>query len=96
MIDLVESIVSIVAGKCGEAGFRDGPFEVNRLNHPKNIGVTRNNEVYFFDSGNLYMRKLFSGSIYTMYNGGCVDYGPSRTIRNSYTINNILCYNDWV
>lgn len=42
------------------------------------------------------MRKLYNNSIFTMYNGACTDYGPSRTIRNSYTINNIICYNDWI
>lgn len=42
------------------------------------------------------MRKVSNGSVYTMLNGGCVEYGHSRMIKNSYSLKNILCYNNWI
>jgi hypothetical protein len=33
-------------------GFLDGPLGYNRLNSPKNIGVSREGVIFFFDSGN--------------------------------------------
>ena len=51
-LSLSDNEVTVVAGKCGTSGFLDGPLGYNRLNSPKNIGVSRKGVVYFFDSGN--------------------------------------------
>ena len=55
-LSLVNGNVSVVAGDCGSAGFLDGPLGYNRLNQPTNLGVSRKGVVYFFDSGNEYIR----------------------------------------
>jgi hypothetical protein len=52
MLSFSDNKVSVVAGKCGESGFVDGPVGYNRLNTPINIGVSRKGVIYFFDSGN--------------------------------------------
>jgi hypothetical protein len=50
----------------------DGPQGFNRLNNPKNIGLTRNGDVIFFDWGNEYMRILTSDGVVTsLLNGAC-------------------------
>ena len=50
----------IVAGICGYSGFTDGPYGFNKLNRPTNLGITRSGDIYFYDEGNQYMRKLKS------------------------------------
>jgi hypothetical protein len=51
-IDISVMEVKVVAGSCGFAGFLDGPMGYNRLNAPRNLGISRNGTLYFFDSGN--------------------------------------------
>lgn len=57
-ITLRTKLTEVVAGKCGESGFLDGPLGFNLLNKPSNIGVDALGVVYFFDEGNKYMRKI--------------------------------------
>ena len=52
VLSFSDNRVSVLAGKCGVAGFLDGPVNYNRLNTPTNIGVSRKGMIYFFDSGN--------------------------------------------
>lgn len=71
-LSLTDSEVSTVAGKCGSSGFKDGPLGYNRLNTPTNLGVSRQGVLYFFDSGNEYIRLLDgSGKVSTMLLGAC-------------------------
>lgn len=64
--------MTVIAGKCGSSGFLDGPIGYNRLNSPRNIGVSRKGVVYFFDSGNEYIRIVdLSGSVSTLELGAC-------------------------
>lgn len=44
--------ISVIAGTCGQMGFLDGPLGYNRLNSPRNLGVSREGVIFFFDSGN--------------------------------------------
>jgi len=72
MLSLSDNKVSVVAGKCGEPGFRDGPINYNRLNSPTNIGVSRKGIIYFFDSGNEYIRIVdLGGNVQTLQLGAC-------------------------
>ena len=62
----------MVGGKCGEAGFLDGPMQYNRLDSPKNLGVSRKGVIYFFDSGNEYIRIIdLAGNVKTLQLGAC-------------------------
>jgi hypothetical protein len=64
--------VAVVAGICGSQGFLDGPMGYNKLNFPRNLGVTRAGTVYFFDSGNEYIRIINSnGNVETLLLGAC-------------------------
>lgn len=86
----------MIAGKCGTAGFMDGPPSFNRLNLPRNIGVTQLGEVVFFDSGNEYLRLLYlNGTVATLRNGACTAYPNSHLIRQ-YELRSVLCYLDWI
>lgn len=50
----------------------DGPLGYNRLNSPSNLGVSRQGVLYFFDSGNEYMRFVdLSGAVHTLLLGAC-------------------------
>ncbi len=71
-IDITAKQVSVVAGNCGTSGFLDGPLGYNLLNAPRNLGISRNGTLYFFDSGNEYMRILTpDGSVSTLLLGAC-------------------------
>jgi len=70
-LSFADNQVSVVAGKCGTAGFLDGPLGYNRLNSPSSLGVSREGVVYFFDSGNEYMRVVRVGSVSTLQLGAC-------------------------
>jgi hypothetical protein len=64
--------VEVVAGSCGSKGFLDGPLGYNRLSSPRNLGISRNGTLYFFDAGNEYMRILTpEGSVSTLLLGAC-------------------------
>jgi hypothetical protein len=61
-----------VAGICGTPGFLDGPLGYNQLSRPTNLGVSREGVVYFFDSGNEYMRIVaVNGEVSTLLLGAC-------------------------
>ena len=71
-LDLLLQTSTVVAGLCGQKGFLDGPIGFNKLNRPTNLGVTRTGDVYFYDLGNQYMRKLTNtGEVITLLNGAC-------------------------
>ena len=71
-LSLSDKLVTVVAGKCGVSGFLDGPLGYNRLSFPTNIGVTREGVVYFFDSGNEYIRTVnLNGSVSSLLLGAC-------------------------
>jgi hypothetical protein len=71
-LSLTDSEVSAVAGICGSKGFMDGPLGYNRLSNPTNLGVSREGVLYFFDSGNEYMRIVDKrGSVSTLLLGAC-------------------------
>jgi len=95
-IDLQLGLTTVVAGSCTHPGFMDGPNQFNLLNYPSALGVTRSGEVVFFDSGNEYMRVLYSdGTVDTLLNGACTQY-PSQLSVNNYELRMSLCYVDWL
>lgn len=57
-IRLDVEITETVAGKCGTKGFKDGPLGINLLNSPTSIGVDDGGNIFFYDSGNNYIRML--------------------------------------
>ena len=62
----------VIAGKCGEKGFTDGPTGFNKLNRPTSLGISRTGVLYFYDQGNQYMRKVQAdGEVETLLNGAC-------------------------
>lgn len=64
--------MTTVAGLCGSSGFLDGPMGYNRLDSPRNLGISRAGTLYFFDSGNEYMRILTrDGNVKTLLLGAC-------------------------
>lgn len=61
-----------MAGFCGTPGFLDGPLGYNKLSFPTNLGVSREGVVYFFDSGNEYIRMVaLNGEVSTLLLGAC-------------------------
>ena len=57
-VDLLNAYVTTYAGLCGEEGFLDGPFEINRLSYPDNIGVDLDGNIFVYDSGNKFVRMI--------------------------------------
>lgn len=47
-----------IAGKCGEAGFKDGIMGANLLNSPELVGVDNLGYIFIYDAGNKYIRML--------------------------------------
>jgi hypothetical protein len=50
--------VSTIAGICGTSGFIDGPLGKALFNKPDRIGFSTTGDIYIFDKGNKYLRKL--------------------------------------
>lgn len=71
MISIATSEISVIAGECGSSGFIDGPFGYNRLSYPRNLGVSREGTLFFFDSGSEYIRMVSKGVVYTLLLGAC-------------------------
>jgi hypothetical protein len=64
--------VTVVAGTCGVSGFLDGPIGYSRLNLPRNLGISREGILYFFDSGNEYIRIVTEDqNVETLLLGAC-------------------------
>lgn len=66
----------MIAGECGSSGFIDGPLGYNRLSYPRNLGVSREGTLFFFDSGNEYIRMVSKGVVYTLLLGACREGKP--------------------
>lgn len=59
-VDLLNAYVTTYAGQCGFEGFKDGPFKINRLSYPDNIGLDLDGNIFVYDSGNKYIRMIDS------------------------------------
>ncbi|KRX03523.1 hypothetical protein PPERSA_02902 [Pseudocohnilembus persalinus] len=71
-INLETQITETVAGQCEISGFKDGPLGINLLNFPTSIGVDPAGNIFFYDSGNNYIRMLdTNGYINTLIKGSC-------------------------
>ena len=105
VIDLIVKSIMQYAGLCTQPGFKDGPFNFNRLNKPDLVGVA-NNTLFINDSGNNYIRMvdLSSGNMTTLLGGACrdsetgeydkvPDYNVSQSVfySNSIHIHTIIC-----
>ena len=55
-IFLESKITTTLAGKCGESGFLDGPYSINRFSSPDSIGVDDAGIIFVYDLRNAYMR----------------------------------------
>ena len=51
-------MVKTIAGVCGEAGFKDGPLSKNLMESPNSLGMDNFGNLWIYDSGNSYIRKL--------------------------------------
>lgn len=58
LIDLQNDSVITIAGICGLGGFKDGPIGKNKLNNPTTIGADNLGNIWIYDKGNRYIRKL--------------------------------------
>jgi len=47
-----------IAGICGDRGFKDGPISKNLLDSPTSLGFDNFSNLWIYDSGNRYIRKL--------------------------------------
>ena len=65
--------VDTFAGLCGEPGFKDELFGLNRLDNPEMVGVDHNGTVFIYDSNNYYIRIVDPASKFmrTLMHGGC-------------------------
>lgn len=87
LLDLEKKIVKTIAGKCGTSGFKDGPLGNNLLNSPTALGMDEYGNIWIYDRGNRYIRKLEvdptgekwteRGVLLTMLQGVCNDL-PSQ------------------
>lgn len=73
-------IVTTIAGVCGQKGFLDGPLGNSLFDTPNKLGLSSQGEIFVFDKGNKYIRKLVKKSqdsdewlVKTMWNGACRD-----------------------
>ena len=57
-IDFEEKMMSVIVGKCGVAGFKDGYMQSSRLSNPRGLGIDRRNRIYIDDFGNRQIRIL--------------------------------------
>lgn len=98
-LDYLIGEVTTYAGKCTEAGFKDGPNGINRLNSPSSLGIDKDGNLYIFDSGNRYMRMVdTSGNMVTLINGSCFEYFMDFLYLNAFRLieNTLLCFKKWV
>ena len=78
-------MTTTIAGTCGRSGFKDGPLGSALFNNPDKIGLASSGELFIFDKGNRYIRKLVKQKVpegeegeerwlvKTMINGACRD-----------------------
>ena len=98
-LNLITAEVSTFAGICGTSGFKDGPFGVNLFNEPKGIGIDKMGNLFVYDSGNNYMRMIYTnGTVYTLIQGACFEYKMEDNIVNDYGYKHIrlLCFKNWI
>lgn len=58
LINLEKDLVTTIAGICNSPGFKDGPLGKNQLNEPTTIGADNLGNIWVYDKGNKYIRKL--------------------------------------
>lgn len=58
LLDIGNNIVMTLAGICGVSGFKDGPISKNLMDSPNSLGVDNFGNLWIYDSGNSYIRKL--------------------------------------
>ena len=64
--------VDTVAGVCGQPGYSDGVFSVNKFNRPSMIGMDKIGNMFIFDSGNKKIRMMdTNGEVFTLLDGAC-------------------------
>ena len=94
-----KQVTDTIAGHCGKKGFLDGPQGINLLSFPESLGIDEQGIVFFYDSGNKYIRMLDSdGYVYTMTKGFCredIRYEPQK-LGKHFTNYRVMCYKMWV
>lgn len=82
LLDIDLGTVTEFIGKCGVAGFKDGPIGVNRLRSPELVGVAASGNVYIMDTGNLYGRifNTANETLMTLNQGACREMQGNTTI----------------
>lgn len=74
-LNLTEDEVTTIAGICGQSGFKDGPLGKALFNEPDRLGLSTSGEIFIFDKGNKYLRKLVKNGdnwlVKTMIGGAC-------------------------
>ena len=94
--------VDTFAGLCGEPGFKDGLFGLNRLDTPEMVGVDHNGTVFIYDSKNYYIRIVDPATKFmrTLMHGGCrLDYNshePMIRIPFQLQLRGMVCFKRWV
>lgn len=58
LINLKENTVKTIAGICGTEGFKDGPIGKNKFRFPTTLGSDNLGNIWIYDKGNSYLRKL--------------------------------------